>query len=229
MSATPETPLNRTKRNLGMFVAFKIGQTVMVQVPGENQRYWGRVIGSDPYEFFIIKLPMVPGITRLTTAGTTLTLRLENEGELFGFSCEVISCTFKPQPLLILNYPATTERLQLRRHKRIKCLIPARLENEFFKSSIFIVDMSRGGCKLIMEVFKDKIVNLMSGDVVQLGISLDSMSDFRCQATVVSNNEAGYARFIGASFDPDDTTNQKILNGFMDRLETIDALVEPRL
>ena len=80
-----------------------------------------------------------------------------------------------------------------------------------------------------MEVFKDKIVNLMSGDIVNLGISLDSMSDFRCQAAVVSNNEAGYARFIGASFDPDDAVNQKILNAFMDRLETIDALVEPRL
>jgi len=224
-----DTPPVRTKRNLGMFVAFKTGQSVMVQVPLENQRYWGRVIGSEPYEFFILTMPVVPGITRLAAPGATLTLRMENEGEVFGFSCKVISTTLKPQPLLILSYPTTTERLQLRRHRRIKCLIPSRLENDSFRSSVFIVDISRGGCKLIMEVFKDKSVNLMVGDRVDLGVVLDSTSDFQCRATVVSNVEAGYARFIGASFDPDDAANQKILNAFMDRLEIIDSLVEQHL
>jgi len=210
-----------------MFLAFKPGQSVMVQIPTDPQRYWGRVIGTDPYDFFILKLPMVPGILRLATAGASLTLRMESEGELYGFSCDVISAIFKPSPLLVLSYPTATERLQLRMHKRVRCLIPSILANDFFNSPAFMVDVSRGGCRLLLDMFqKQKIVNLMSGDTADLNISLDSLTPLRLRTEVVNIQDQGQGRFVSARFNSEDQESQAALAEFMTRLEAIEVLVD---
>lgn len=220
----------RSTRAQGLTVTFKPGQAVLVQALGDNQRYWGRILGHDPYDYFLVKLPLVPGILRLASPGASLTVRLETDGELFGFGCDVISATHKPYPMLILSYPTTTERLQLRRHKRVKCLIPALVENEFFKSPAFIVDLSKGGCKLVLDVFqKQKIINLMTGDDVAVSVSLDSMTNMRCKAKVMSLSELRHGRALGASFDSEDEESLTTLRDFMERLEVIDSLVEHKV
>lgn len=220
---------NRSRRDLGMFVAFKPGQAVMVQAMGDSQRYWGRIIGTDPYEYLFVKLPMVPGITRLATAGASLTLRLETDGELFGFSCDVISATHKPYPLVALTYPTAAERLQLRKSRRVKCLIPAMVENDFFTSPAVIVDLSRGGCRLVLDMFqKQKIVNLMTGDKVNLSLALEPKASMVCPARVVSMADASQGRFLSASFDDADKDASAALGEFMDRLETVDSMLDPK-
>ncbi len=217
----------RSKRELGMFLAFKPGQSVMVQIPTDPQRYWGRIIGTDPYDCFILKLPMVPGILRMATAGAVLTLRMESEGELYGFSCEVISAIFKPSPLLVLSYPTSTERLQLRSHKRVRCLIPGVLANDYFNSQAFMVDVSRGGCRLLLDMFqKQRIVNLMSGDKADLNVSLDSLTPLRLSTEVVNIQDQGQGRFVSARFNDEDADTQSALAEFMTRLEAIETLLD---
>jgi len=212
-----------------MFVAFKPGQPVMVQAVGDSQRYWGRVIGADPYDCFIVKLPLVPGILRMASQGASLTVRMETEGELYGFSCDVIATTHKPHPLVILSYPATTERLQLRQHKRVRCLIPALVQNDYFNSPGFIVDLSRGGCRFVLDLFqKQRIVNLMTGDALNLSISLDSQTSCTCQAKVRALTDVGSGRALGLSFDGDCADARTDIHGFMDRLETLSTLLEER-
>jgi len=218
---------SRSKRDLGMFVAFKPGQAVMVQGMGDSQRYWGRIIGTDPYDYFFVKLPMVPGIMRLAAAGASLTLRLETEGELFGFSCDVIAAIHKPYPMVALSYPTSAERLQLRKHRRVKCLIPALVRNDFFMSPAVIVDLSRGGCKLVLDMFqKQKIINLMTGDLISLDVSLDTQSSLSCQAKVVSLMEYGQGKFLGTMFEESGDGAQAALDEFMARLEVIDSILD---
>jgi len=225
--ADESTTPKRSSRELGMAVAFKLGQAVMLQALGGKQRYWGKIIGTDPYDYFIVRLPLVPGINHLATTGAGLTLRFEADGELYGFSCDVVSATHKPNLLLILSYPTYIEKMQLRRHRRIKCLIPAFMENEFFKSPGFIVDLSRGGCRVVLDMFqKQKIVNLMTGDELNLNISLDSLSSLTCKARVMSLADLGQGRVLGASFGGGEVESQGAIGKFMDRLETIDTLIE---
>jgi c-di-GMP-binding flagellar brake protein YcgR len=223
------TETNRSKNEQGVLVAFKPGKAILVQAPAERQRYWGRVIGVEVFEYFIVKLPTVPGITRLTATGALLTMRLEHEGELYGFTCEVLASITRPHPMVIASYPKSSERLKLRKHKRVKCLIPCLVENDFFKSPGFIVDMSRGGCQLVLDMFQpERAVNLMKGDDVRLQTSLDSVSNLTCQAKVVSSSEISQGRFLGVSFDSDAAEGKKALGEFMDRLEAIDAIIEER-
>jgi len=72
----------RPRREHGLIVAFRPGQSVMVQGMGDAQRYWGRIVGVDGLDFFIVKMPLVPGVMRLAAAGTALTLRLEADRSL---------------------------------------------------------------------------------------------------------------------------------------------------
>ncbi len=218
----------RSTRELGLFVAFRPGQAVMVQGLMDPQRYRGRIIGVDPYDCFIVKLPAVPGIRRLTAPGSSLTLRLETDGELFGFSCDVIACVNKPHTLLVLSYPTATERLQLRKHKRVKCLIPCTVANEFFSSPAFVMDISRGGSRLLLDTHqKQRIVNLMTGDEIFLSLSLDSMSSLACGANVVSISEVAGGLCLGTRFTGDEPGQAEALEAFMDRLETLAASLPP--
>lgn len=195
----------------------------MVQLQGGAQRYWGRVLGADPYECFIVKLPQVPGINRLANAGASLTLRLEHDGELFGFSCDVITAAFKPNPMVILAYPASTERVQLRRHKRLKCLVPAVVENDGFCSFGFIVDMSLGGCKLILDArHKQQGVTLESGDAVTVGISSPGLDTIMFQGKAVSLKDVGQERELTISFNLADKQTRASLGAFVSRLEAIE-------
>ena len=229
MHPPESSPGLRSKRDLGMFVAFKPGQAVMVQALGDSQRYWGRIIGTDPYEYFFVKLPMVPGITRLASPGASLTLRLETDGELFGFSCDVISATHKPYPMVALSYPTAAERLQLRKSRRVKCLIPTTVSNDFFASPAVIVDMSRGGCRVVLDMIqKQKIVNLMTGDLVSVSIALDPSESTVCAARVVSLADSGQGKFLSASFEDSDKDASSALALFMERLESIDALLDSK-
>lgn len=201
----------------------------MVQLTGDGQRYWGRVLGADPYECFIVKLPQVPGIKRLAAPGASLTLRLEHEGELFGFSCDVITAAFKPNPMVILAYPASTERVQLRRHKRLKCLVPAVAENESFSSVGFIVDMSLGGCKLILEARqKEQTIPLKPGDAITVGISLPSLESIMFKGKAVSLKDVGQERALTVRFDPEDKKTRESLGAFVSRLEAIEKLQEAK-
>lgn len=197
----------------------------MVQLLGGTQRYWGRVLGVDPYECFIVKLPQVPGIKRLASPGASLTLRLEHEGELFGFSCDVITAAFKPHPMVILAYPASTERVQLRRHKRLKCLMPAVVENDGFCSFGFIVDMSLGGCKFILDAQQNQqAVTLQPGEAVTVGISSPSLDNMIFQGKTVSLKDVGPERALTISFDLEDKKTRESLGAFVSRLEAIERL-----
>lgn len=225
----PASHSRRSRRDLGIHVAFRPGQAVMVQLTGDCQRYWGRVLGADPYECFIVKLPQVPGIKRLAVPGASLTLRLEHEGELFGFSCDVITAVFKPNPLAILAYPASTERLQLRRHKRLKCLIPAVAGNGCFSSSGFIVDMSLGGCKLILDERQiQQAMPLKPGDALTVDISLPNLGSIILKGKAVSLKDAGQDRALTVRFDLEDKKTRGSLGAFVSRLEAIERLQETK-
>jgi len=216
----------RSTRDPGIFATLRPGQAVMVQESGSPKRYWGRIIGTDPYEYFFVKLPLVPGITRLVKPGAALTLRLETEGELFGFSCEVFAATHKPYPLVVLAYPASVERIQLRRSKRVRCLIPVLIKNDFFTSQALIVDLSRGGCRLVLDMFqKQQVIPLISGDAISLLLSLAPSGSLECKATVVSVTDTGQGRFLGARFDPCGEDACTAIDEFMDRLEAIDQIL----
>jgi hypothetical protein len=68
----------------------------------------------------------------------------------------------------------------------------------------------------------------MTGDELNLNISLDSLSSLTCKARVMSLADIGQGRVMGASFGDGERESQGAIGKFMDRLETIDTLIESK-
>lgn len=114
------------------------------------------LIGIDHGRCLIIRPPSLSGVeTRLFKKNQTVVSYL-HEGMVYGFRCTLIGTIKTPFPFLILSYPEAGETLNLRKHKRIPCLLPGRIRVGDVDRKIVVTDLSPSGCRLnIPDAFLD--------------------------------------------------------------------------
>jgi c-di-GMP-binding flagellar brake protein YcgR len=127
-------------------VGLEFGTMLQVQFEGVGSAK-SSIIGLDREKYLIIKPPALVGIeTRLFKKNQTV-VRYFYDGMLFGFRCTLIGVVKTPFPLLILSYPDTAEQVNLRKHKRLSCLLNGQLLVESLSYKIVILDISSSGCR----------------------------------------------------------------------------------
>lgn len=208
------------QRSPGIQVDVRPDMPVVLQFPRDGAKYSSRVVGVEPYRYIIAKMPLAPGIRAMVSPGQGLTLKAECDGIIYGFDTEILHTILKPAALLILAYPMSTEKIELRRHKRLSCLLPVRLENPFAHTLAFMVDISLGGCRLVVDKNDtDGILNIMAGDAVTIH-SLQEIFGQGLQATIANTAQKNHKAFLGAAFAEDEDHGKRI-GGFLERVNDI--------
>lgn len=96
----------------------------------------------------IVRLPLVAGIDPATEDGSQVTVRFVHQGTVHGFETRVVGRYIKgPLRFLFLACPNEIEQLNLRRHVRINCYIPAVAQVNGQDLQGVIVDLSPGGAR----------------------------------------------------------------------------------
>ena len=127
-------------------VGLEFGTLLQVQFEGLGSAKTS-IIGIDRDKCLIIKPPALVGIeTKLFKKNQTV-VRYFHEGMIFGFRCTLIGFIKTPFPLLILSYPDAAEQLNLRKHKRLSCLLNGQLLTDPLAVKIVILDISDSGCR----------------------------------------------------------------------------------
>ncbi len=127
-------------------VGLEFGTLLQVQFEGVGSAKTS-IIGIDRDKCLIIKPPALVGIeTKLFKKNQTV-VRYFHEGMIFGFRCTLIGFIKTPFPLLILSYPDAAEQLNLRKHKRLSCLLNGQLLTDPLAFKIVILDISDSGCR----------------------------------------------------------------------------------
>jgi len=103
------------------------------------------------FEYLVLRLPWLPGVKTRLVDGIGVTVRFVSNGELCGFQSPALTHTSKPSLLLFLGYPETIEKLALRQHKRVQCVLPVHLSSRHGDASGVITDLSRSGCRIAVE------------------------------------------------------------------------------
>jgi len=85
------------------------------------------IIGIDRDKCLIIRPPALVGIEAKLFKKNQTVVRYFHDGMIFGFRCTLIGFIKIPFPLLILSYPDAAEQLNLRKHKRLSCLLNGQL------------------------------------------------------------------------------------------------------
>ena len=218
MNAEENTRQPRRVRGAGYHLDFTLGQRCLVQFDLNGQKFRSVIIGVEQYSFVIAKLPLSPGIQNRMRPGSTVIVRLEQDGTLYGFTSEIVSSALKPAPFIVFAYPGSVEGLQYREHKRTKCMLPASILNSFLNADGLVTDISLGGCRLVIDWREtEKVFNMMSGDDLELRMHLDSGAPQSVPAKLMNVKELKRHYTLGLKFDTGERL--KPLAHFIARLE----------
>ena len=169
-----------------------------IKVPGE-------LVGYAHYEFIIVRVMPVPGLLPRVSQGGMVSVRfLNNDGAANIFQTEMLSYLSRPTLLLTLAYPQMTNTVQVRKHKRIASTLPVLVTKDKQEASGIISDISRGGCRLIMDMRGQDFVRQISvGDKLNILVPLKLRENLDSIYTTVKNIETDQFRLImGLAFEP---------------------------
>jgi hypothetical protein len=99
------------------------GKDVAVLIPGSSSGYRGRIVGYSPYEYIIAQVRLPAAVRRDLTLGGQIVLKYVQKGTVYGFRAGVLNSLTAPAPLLIIEYPDSIEKIELRRNSRHRCQI----------------------------------------------------------------------------------------------------------
>jgi len=128
------------------------GTKMLLEVRGLPGKLATVCVGHAKGRFVVTNMPAVPENTReavhqLLYPDNGIIARFLLEGTVMGFSASIIRTVQIPFPLLFFTYPTRMESLDLRRHRRIPCCIPAVTTLGGSQAQGMIVDLSLTGCQ----------------------------------------------------------------------------------
>ena len=217
-------PTEDTKE--GFCLLLSPGHPILLQVSSDQRACRATVLGLKPGEFIIVKPPASLFGRATPPPDVPVRVRLEENGTVYGFDAAVLSILKHPSPLLFLAYPKSFEVHILRRHPRIKCLVPTMVESGSFECQGHLCDISMGGCKIVApanEARKGGRVEHGDQMVVCLptsGLRMEKLSGQVC----AFKEENGILNF-GLAFQENEQTSAVIAR-FIENLKLLESMRE---
>ncbi len=147
-------------------IPFHLGNRLILQLRHYSQRVTANLIGLEKGKYIILSIVSLssPDVNTYFKQGKTLVVRYIHEGAALGFESIVTGLIIQPYRLVFIKYPDKIENLNLRKHPRINCYLPAELMIDNKSSNGFILDISLGGCG-----FCNKTKNEFDPDSLNIG------------------------------------------------------------
>jgi hypothetical protein len=128
------------------------GTKMLLEVGGLPGKLATVSVGHAKGRFVVTHLPVMPeagreSLHQMLYPDNGVIARFLLEGTVMGFSATIIRTVQLPFPLLFLTYPSRLESLDLRRHRRVPCCIPALIDLAETQAQGMIVDLSLTGCQ----------------------------------------------------------------------------------
>jgi hypothetical protein len=151
----------------------QLGAKMLLELQGLDAKINGGFVGLIKNKFLIVQLSALVDFEKeqvmqhLYPENKT-TVRYLNMGTVLGFQSQIIKYLSVPFPLLFLTYPRKVESVNLRKHKRIRCVFPAVAAIGGASLEVVIVDLSDGGCGLFLKAEQKDAVKVDFDDIVQV-------------------------------------------------------------
>ena len=99
------------------------------------------------------------------------------EGDIFEFESKLKEIKHNPLMLLLLQYPGSVEKRELRSQQRINCFISTKMEINNLTQDGIIKDISKFGCRCVFESSRSLEKALRIEDHISLGFGFPGFSD----------------------------------------------------
>ncbi len=128
-----------------------VGAEVFMQGDDRADRFQTSFVGMERKNFLLFRQPRRQAGQTLQPQAS-LTVRFLVENLVLGFKATVLAVIDKPFPLLFISYPDCIEALDLRQDDRVRCFLPATLYRDGQEAQGRIVDLSRSGCQVVLDL-----------------------------------------------------------------------------
>lgn len=159
-------PVHEDGKNLSM----RLGERLYFEIPSTKERLQGDLVGFKQEAFLLVWLPALARYRQSLIDDNSIIVRgMNSDFQLCGFITTISKTMVSPYPLLFLNIPKVFEKLHLRRHDRVQCLLPALMIFNEREYKATIINLSLGGVKIALENQSlDAVADTFSGQEVFL-------------------------------------------------------------
>lgn len=146
-----ETRMPKPLRLDGQDLEMQVGARLHIELLTTGERFWGELTGDKQGKFLLVWLPGFSKYRKSLASETMVAVRAMNKDyQLCGFRTTIARLLSSPFPLLFLDYPDTYEKLSLRRHQRVDCLLPGLLLFNGEEYKCMITNISAGGAGIVL-------------------------------------------------------------------------------
>lgn len=139
-------------QEVGKHLSMRLGERLYLEIPSTGERLRGELVGFKQEAFLLVWLPALARHRQALIEDNSITVRgMNNDFQLCGFITTIFKAMVSPYPLLFLNIPKVFEKLHLRRHDRVQCLLPALVIFDGCEHKSMIINLSLGGAKVVLE------------------------------------------------------------------------------
>ncbi len=205
--------------NGALSLEIPVGAKLALDINGIDVKLTSSLIGYCKAKYVVIQLPSLVEsnkdlLFQYLYSGNDVTVRYLHSGAIFGFRCTIIKHLFSPFPLFFLTFPEKVESYNLRRHKRIPCLLPVTTRIGETSINGLMTDLSLSGCGVTLTLMRKYQPVVAVDDEVQVVCSLfgeDGRDCLRCQ---IKRSAADSGKIeLGLKFvDLPETTRKAILS-----------------
>lgn len=137
-----------------------VGLSLSLQLLKYDLRFNIPLVGWDRNSFIVAKFPDLSEVPIHISRSDECVIRFLKDGEIFGFKTEVLSFQFFPAPIMYFKYPENFKRMELRRHRRFRVNIPARMMHlkKTASDDVSILDISEAGCQVRLSSAEDHVL-----------------------------------------------------------------------
>jgi c-di-GMP-binding flagellar brake protein YcgR len=198
-----------------------IGDTVSLRLSEAEGELEGRLVGSEPPDFLIVRLPAAKEVGTVQP-GCSLSAAYVNNGNAVTFTTTVLEHVPKFQ-IALIRYPETYESKALRKEARINCRIPATASFQQRALKGLVTDISNHGCQFIVKIptrFKLYRVSVLTD--IRLSLSFLEPSDVsQLSGKVRNTNIDEFKIVLGIEFDQLEEQLTQRLKTFISELDVL--------
>ncbi|MDH3359544.1 MAG: flagellar brake protein [Desulfobulbaceae bacterium] len=169
---------SRIQRVCKTDIAIPVGAEVVIQATEQGLRFNTTFIGLIKGRYLLVNRPESQKNIALS-ANDQLAVRYIAGNQVFGFISTLATITTNPFPIMFIDLPECYETLNLRKDDRIQCFQPAILYKESLEEKGKLTDISKSGCRIIINKQNDNspFANLKANNEIFCSLQLPDIEN----------------------------------------------------
>lgn len=193
----------------GLDLNADLGAYMLIEPAGMGGRFKTLFIGMERGRYIIVGLPRITGVNEYLYVEKPVTVRYTKDGQVYGFSSEILYMTTAPFRLAFLRFPKVIEALNLRKTRRIECCFQARVSfaqdghGQASSHPAMITDISSGGCQTVIKADDPSRLPEVAPDreLVLNFKMFGSDQEKNVKGRIKNIQSSGCCQYLGVKFD----------------------------